>query len=50
MHQMVGNLFYRGVQPSEIANLDYNNMKSYNEWHEKMIEAEKEAYKKVNKK
>jgi len=39
----MGNLFYRKVQPSEIASMTYQDLKYWNDWHELMIEADKKA-------
>lgn len=41
MHQYMGNLFYRGVCPSVINNMDFFEMKYWNEWHKVMAKAEK---------
>jgi len=36
----MGNLFYRGVQPSEIKKMEYWEMKYWNKWHEIMAKKE----------
>ena len=33
---MAGDLFYRGVQPDSINNMDYIEMKYWHEWHKKI--------------
>ena len=38
---MMGNLFYRRVQPSEIKQMDYSELIYWNEWHEIIAKAEK---------
>lgn len=43
MDQMMGNLFYRGVQPSEIKAMDYREMKYWNTWHDRIADAEVKA-------
>jgi hypothetical protein len=43
MDQMMGNLFYRGVQPSEIENMPFWKMKYWNKWHEAMAETDRKA-------
>jgi len=40
MDQMMGNLFFRGVNPEEIENMTYRRMKYWNRWHEIMAKAE----------
>jgi hypothetical protein len=39
--QMIGNLFYRGTQPSEIERMSYMDLVYYNEWHKIMVKTEK---------
>jgi len=46
---MIGNLFYRGVQPSEIKAMGYTEMKYWNDWHLLMDEAERKAMEKKGK-
>lgn len=43
LHQMMGNLFYRRVQPSEIEGMTFSTMAYWNEWHEILAKAEKEV-------
>lgn len=33
---MMGNLFYRQVQPNVINDMDFFEMKEWNKWHELM--------------
>jgi hypothetical protein len=33
LHQMMGNLFYRGVSTSEIQKMTISEMKYWNGWH-----------------
>ena len=40
MNQIMGNLFFRKVQPNIINNMDFFEMKYWNKWHETMAEAE----------
>lgn len=40
---MMGNLFYRQVQPSEIKAMKYPELKYWNNWHELMEQAERDA-------
>lgn len=40
VHQMMGNLFYRRVAPSEIKSMGYKEMKYWNDWHELMAKEE----------
>lgn len=44
----MGNLFYRGVQPSEIKNMEYWEMQYWNKWHEKMSNEELKVAKALN--
>ena len=39
--QWAGNLFYRGIQPSEIDQMPYGELKYWNEWHELIAKKEK---------
>lgn len=32
----MGNLFYRGVDPESINNMDFFEMAEWNKWHERM--------------
>ena len=41
LDQMLGNLFYRGVQPHRLNEMFFSELKYWNEWH-KVIE-KKEA-------
>jgi len=41
VNQMMGNLFYRKVPPSEILSMGYKDMTYWNEWHKLMEDAEK---------
>lgn len=43
----MGNLFYRGVQPSEIEAMTYTRMEYWNSWHEIMIKAEEKHAQKL---
>lgn len=46
---MMGNLFYRGVQPSEIKAMGYSEMKFWNDFHDLMVEAEQKEIAKAEK-
>ncbi len=39
----MGNLFYRGVAPSEILAMSYEELRYWEEWHQVMAKAEKKA-------
>jgi hypothetical protein len=43
VHQWSGNLFFRGVAPSEITSMEYHDLKYWNEWHELIAQANKDA-------
>jgi len=47
MDQWEANLFYRRVQPSEINRMGFREMKEWNDVHEMMLEADKEARKRA---
>jgi hypothetical protein len=40
---MMGNLFYRNVQPSEIKNMTFHEIVYWNGWHEVLEEQEARA-------
>jgi len=40
---MMGNLFSRGVAPTEIESMTYARLKYWNKWHELMSKAEADA-------
>lgn len=42
----MGNIFYRGVCPSVIGDMGYRELKYWNDWHERMVKAEKQAVQK----
>lgn len=44
----MGNLFYRKVSPDVIERMAYHRMKYWNDWHELMVKAEREAIDKRN--
>jgi hypothetical protein len=50
MDQMMGNMFYRGVQPCEIKKMQYWEMSYWNKWHESMANAELKAAKNLKEK
>lgn len=50
MTQWMGNLFYRRQPIDVIRSLRFAEMKFWNEWHERMQEADKEAYENARKK
>jgi hypothetical protein len=50
MNQMMGNLFYRGVSPSEIEAMPFWKMKYWNQWHEIMQKADEDEIKKAKAK
>jgi hypothetical protein len=41
MEQMIANLFYRRVQPSEVRQMDFTELKYWNEIHELMASEER---------
>ena len=43
---MLGNLFYRGVSPTELESMAYHRLKYWDEWHRVMADAEKKAMEK----
>lgn len=45
--QYIGNLFYKGVQPSEINAMTYTEMRYFNGWCEVYVEAEKDYIRKT---
>ena len=40
---MMGNLFYRKVSITEILEMAYHEMEYWNNWHNELSKAEKEA-------
>ena len=38
----MGNLFFRGVSPTEIEAMSFGRARYWNTWHEIMIDAERE--------
>jgi len=42
MDQMMGNLFYRGVSPSELEGMTFARLVYWNSWHELIAEKERE--------
>ena len=49
MDQMMGNLFYRGVQPNLINDMDFFEMKEWNRWHEVMAKQTDKVTKELSK-
>ena len=43
VHQWSGNLFFRGVAPSEIASMGYDELRYWNNWHEIIAKEQKDA-------
>lgn len=43
IHQWAGNLFFRGVAPSEISSMEYHDLKYWNGWHELISKEEERA-------
>ena len=46
INQIMGNLFFRGVPISDIKVMGYKELVYWDDWHQLMIKAEKEALKK----
>ncbi|MHA1288292.1 MAG: hypothetical protein ACTSPB_12885 [Candidatus Thorarchaeota archaeon] len=36
---MLGNLFYRGITPHELKEMEYPELKYWNDWHKVLIKA-----------
>lgn len=47
--QMMGNLFFRQVNPSEINGMEYHELKYWNDWHEAMNKADNDAIEKAKR-
>jgi len=44
---MMGNLFYRRVQPSEIKEMSYEELRYWDGWHALMAKAERDSVRKA---
>lgn len=40
VHQMIGNIFYRGVTPTEIKEMNFRELKYWSDWHHVITKAE----------
>lgn len=49
VHQLMGNIFYRGVTPQEIKEMDYKELKYWSEWHNVFCKEESKDIEKVIK-
>lgn len=50
VHQMIGNIFFRGASPTEINEMTFTELKYWGGWHRVMTEEEKRSVSDAKKK